>query len=210
MSLNKKYMKIIRHYEHCLEKYGDSHLGVDWPSYEDAQTRYRIMMEALKSNDKGLISVLDFGCGAGHLYEYILRNDINNIEYRGLDISHKFIELCKSKFPDLQFTCADILDEPNAFSETDYIIMNGVFTEKRELEYVEMLEYFKEVIKICFNRVRKGMAFNVMSKYVDWERDDLFHLPFDELGHFLTAEVSRNFVIRDDYGLYEYTVYIYK
>ena len=49
-----------------------------------------------------------------------------------------------------------------------------------------------------------------MSKHVDWEREDLFHLSFDELGSFLKEEISRNFTIRNDYGLYEYTVYIYK
>ena len=73
-----------------------------------------------------------------------------------------------------------------------------------------MLDYFKQLVKAVFSKARKGLAFNVMSKDVDWERDDLFHLSFDELSKFLTEEVSRNFVIRNDYGLYEYTVYIYK
>ena len=49
-----------------------------------------------------------------------------------------------------------------------------------------------------------------MSKHVDWERDDLFHLPFDDLARWLVASVSRNIVIRADYGLYEYTVYVYR
>ena len=30
-----------------------------------------------------------------------------------------------------------------------------------------------------------GIAFNVMTKHVDWERDDLFHLPFDQLAEWL-------------------------
>jgi len=55
-----------------------------------------------------------------------------------------------------------------------------------------------------------GVAFNVMSKHVDWERDDLFHLPFDTLARYLIASLTRNFVIRSDYGLYEYTTYIYR
>lgn len=54
------------------------------------------------------------------------------------------------------------------------------------------------------------MAFNVMSKNVDWEREDLFHMPLDELSAFLTSSISRNFIIRNDYGLYEYTVYVYR
>ena len=48
-----------------------------------------------------------------------------------------------------------------------------------------------------------------MSKQVDWERDDLFHLPLDLLADYLTRNLSRHFVIRNDYGLYEYTVYVY-
>ncbi len=88
--------------------------------------------------------------------------------------------------------------------------MNGVFTEKTELTFHEMFDYFKQMIKTVFEKVRIGIAFNVMSKHVDWERDDLFHLPFDTLGAFLKEELSRHYIIRNDYGLYEYTVYLYK
>ena len=61
-----------------------------------------------------------------------------------------------------------------------------------------------------FAKARKGVAFNVMSKSVDWERDDLFHLSADRLITFLTKSLSRHFIIRNDYGLYEYTTYVYK
>lgn len=49
-----------------------------------------------------------------------------------------------------------------------------------------------------------------MSKQVDWERDDLFHVAFDSLAVFLASEVSRHFLIRHYYELYEYTVYVYR
>ena len=205
----ESYMNIIRHYEDCLEKHGDSHLGVDWPNKEDADKRYGVMLDLIKEKNEP-VSLLDFGCGAGHLYEYIRRNEIEGIEYSGLDISEKFIGLCKEKYPEVDLILADILTEPDAVRDFDYIVMNGVFTEKRELPYNEMLDYFKQLVKAVFSKARKGLAFNVMSKDVDWERDDLFHLSFDELSKFLTEEVNRNFVIRNDYGLYEYTVYIYK
>ena len=88
--------------------------------------------------------------------------------------------------------------------------MNGVFTEKRGLTFDEMLAYFQRMLIAVFSKARLGIAFNVMSKHVDWERDDLFHLPFDTLARFLTASMTRNFVIRNDYGLYEYTTYVYR
>jgi SAM-dependent methyltransferase len=209
LSEEKKYLKIVKHYEECLEKYGDSHLGVDWPNKEDADKRYRVMLELTRRNGEDT-TLLDFGCGAAHLYEYIRENGINNINYSGLDISEKFISLCKEKFKDIKFYNVDILETPEKVDTYDYIVMNGVLTEKLSLSFDDMFEYFKKIIKAVYARTGRGMAFNVMSKQVDWERDDLFHLPLDMLAGFLTKEVTRNFVIRNDYGLYEYTVYLYK
>lgn len=203
-------MEIINHYESCLEKYGDSHLGVDWPKIEDVDKRYKVMLEVIDSTSKQKISILDFGCGASHLYKYIFKQKIKNIEYSGLDISEKFIELSKSKFPSNKYYNIDILEDDSTIPNYDYIIMVGVFTEKVTLTFDEMLEYFKKLLIKVFNKANKGIAFNVMSKHVDWEREDLFHLPFDMLANFLKTELSRHFVIRNDYGLFEYTVYLYK
>jgi hypothetical protein len=50
----------------------------------------------------------------------------------------------------------------------------------------------------------------VMTKYLDSEREDLFHLPLDTMAAFISRQISRAFVIRHDYGLFEYTVYVYK
>ena len=88
--------------------------------------------------------------------------------------------------------------------------MNGVFTEKRELSFDEMWNYFTKLISIVYEKCNNGVAFNVMSKSVDWEREDLFHLPLDILSDFLCKKITRNFIIRNDYGLYEYTVYLLK
>jgi SAM-dependent methyltransferase len=211
----KRYIEIIQHYESCLEKYGDTNLGVDWPKKEDANTRYEVMLDLInynpiKNNSFSKIKLLDFGCGASHLYEYIVKHRINNIKYCGLDLSEKFINLSKKKFPFNKYYCVDILDDDTNIPNFDYIIMNGIFTEKISLSFDEMFFYFTELIKKVFSKAEKGIAFNVMSKQVDWEREDLFHLPLDLLEDFLSKNISRNFIIRNDYGLYEYTTYVYR
>jgi SAM-dependent methyltransferase len=209
--VEKKYLSIVSHYETCLERFGDSHLGVDWPRAADVQKRHRVMLELIRPDTKGqTISLLDFGCGAAHLNDYIREQRLDHIQYAGLDLSEKFVRLSQSKFPANQFFCLDLLDEDASLPIFDYIVMNGVFTEKRELSFAEMLSYFKQLLRRVFEHVTIGIAFNVMSKHVDWERDDLFHLPFDTLAEFLTKEVTRNFVFRNDYGLYEYTTYVYR
>jgi SAM-dependent methyltransferase len=214
--MSKKYLKIISHYESCLEQYGDTHKGVDWPKEEDVNTRYRVMLEVIKKGIDQECSLLDLGCGTSHLYEYLLREntqrelELPKIIYSGLDLSEKFIAVASQKFPENTYYCLDLLDTTVSLPTFDYVIMNGVFTEKRELSFEEMLLYFQAMIRKVFAHTNRGMAFNVMSKQVDWERDDLFHLPLDTLAWFLTKELTRNFVIRNDYGLYEYTVYVYR
>jgi SAM-dependent methyltransferase len=204
----KSYESIIRHYESCLEKYGDSYKGMDWPIENDAEKRYTVMLDLIKNDVES--SVLDFGCGTALLLDFIKRQGIENIKYSGLDLIEKSIQIANQKFPEVTFYCHDILQDQDRIPKFDYIVLNGVFTEKRELEYEEMLSYFKSMVHVLFSKIEKGMAFNVMSKAVDWERWDLFHLSTDVLIDFLAKEVSRNFIIRNDYGLYEYTVYIYK
>lgn len=205
----KKYQSIINHYEACYEQHGDSHLGVDWPNKRDTITRFSVMLDVIldKTNKT---SLLDFGCGTGHLLEYIEEQKYQNLLYTGLDISSKFVDRCKEKFPHNDFLCLDIFDAKTALPSFDYVIMNGVFTEKREMLFDDMWSYFKSMIKKVYSKTNYGLSFNVMSSNVDWEREDLFHLPLDKLTAFLCKEISRNFIIRNDYGLYEYTTYIYK
>ncbi len=208
---DKNYLSIVSHYESCLERHGDTHLGVDWPKKEDADTRYKVMLEIIRREDEArTVRLLDFGCGASHLYEHIVRCGRRNIAYSGLDLSEKFVRLSKDKFPANEYYCVDMLDDEAAIPGFDYVVMNGVFTEKRRLTFDEMFSYFKQLVKKVFDKAEVGLAFNAMSKHVDWEREDLFHLPFDLLAGFLKQELTRNFVIRNDYGLYEYTTYVYR
>jgi hypothetical protein len=206
----KPYHGIVAHYEACLARHGDSHLGVDWPKLEDVEKRHRVMLEVIRPGAVAGVHLLDFGCGASHLYEYILRQDLAHIAYSGLDLSEKFVNLSRAKFPSIEYYCFDILGTQARLPVFDYVVMNGVFTEKREMLWEDMLKYCEAVIIRVFEHVRVGMAFNVMSKHVDWERDDLFHLSFDVLAAILKRSVSRHFVFRQDYGLYEYTVYVYR
>jgi SAM-dependent methyltransferase len=210
MDSQKEYLSIVSYHESLLDKYGDTYLGVNWPKEEDVPTRYKVMLEVIKQKRSAKIRLLDFGCGASHLYEYILQHKLYYIDYRGLDLSEKFIALSKNKFPSNKYYCQDILVDQDSLPDFDYIVMNGIFTQKLALSFDDMFEYLKAVVSRVFPKSRIGIAFNVMSKQVDWERDDLFHLSFDLLTSFLTKNVSRNFVIRHDYGLYEYTTYVYK
>ena len=208
---DKPYATLVHFTETCLDRYGDCYLGVGWTKrQEDADTRYRVMLDVLAGERCWPATLLDFGCGASHLYEYLKAHQRADIIYSGLDVSPKFLALSRGKFPHLTFYELDLLEDDGDLPMFDYVVMNGVFTVKRDLSFEAMLDYFQRLVLRVFAKTRKGLAFNVMSKRVDWEREDLFHLPFETLASFLAQEVSRHFIIRHDYGLYEYTTYVYR
>jgi SAM-dependent methyltransferase len=202
---------IVESCEQDLERYGDTYQGVGWTkSQVHADLRYRVMLELVRRPLAGRITLLDVGCGASHLYEHMRANAITDIEYSGLDLSSKFLALSARKFPDVTYFHADLLDDTARLPTFDYVVLNGLFNYKGTASHDTMWAYVQALLRRVAAIARIGFAFNVMTKYLDWERDDLFHLPLDMMAAFIGAEISRAFVVRHDYGLFEYTVYVYK
>jgi hypothetical protein len=131
------------------------------------------------------------------------------IAYSGLDLSNAYLALCRSKFADVTFYGDDLLAPGKAVPPHDYLVLNGLFNYKGSVNFDDMWLYCQQMLLRAAALSRKAFAFNVMSKQVDWEREDLFHLPFDMLCDFLDRNISRRFSIRHDYGLFEYTTYVY-
>ena len=177
--LMDNYKKIYKHYEKCFDKNGDTYLGVDWPNEEDMIKRYKIMLNILKYiKYNSHISLLDFGAGCGGLYEYIQKYKLN-INYEALDISNKYCEKIKEKFPNINVLHKDILDigiNNQLEKNYDVIVLNGVFTEKRDLTDNEMWIFFTSIIKKIWKNTNKGICFNIMTPIVDWKDNHLFYL----------------------------------
>ena len=67
-----------------------------------------------------------------------------------------------------------------------------------------------ETLAAVWPSVTEGLSFNTMSKHVDWERDDLFHWPLDDVMAFAKANLSRHVAFNLDYGLWEVAVHVHR
>ena len=90
------YLKIADHYDDCFKKYGPTHLGVDWPNYDDLLLRYNVMYELMTMGNESDIknsSLLDFGCGFAGFMDWMLdkNKSIHKTQYGHLKkTSHHF------------------------------------------------------------------------------------------------------------------------
>jgi SAM-dependent methyltransferase len=196
---------IVRHYEACLAKHGATPRGVDWPNGADLAARFSVMLELLAEGGERPV-LLDLGCGPGLVLDYLAATGgVDRVQYQGIDLSNAMIDVARTRWPTHEFFCRDIVAIPLPEQSVDIVIMNGVLNERRELSVESMTALAQSVVAAAFRAARIGIAFNVMNAHVDWQRDDLFHWPFDALAHFLKREVGLNYAFRADYGLYEYT-----
>lgn len=193
-----------------LEKYGDTFRGAGYTkSKNDAERCYKVMLDLVRPSVAS-VSLLDLGCGLAHFYEFMQAHGVTNIEYSGIDLSEKYLSVAKEKHPGVSFRALDVRAEPELMGTYDYVVMNGLFNYRGKHTQGEMLDYWSSMIDVAYRHCNYGIAFNVMSKIVEWERDDLFHLSFDDLAAHVSKNLSRNFVIRHDYRMYEYTTYVYR
>jgi SAM-dependent methyltransferase len=200
---------LVAHYENCFKAHGRTPKGVDWPNSTDLEKRFEIMLGVLPPG-KQILSLLDLGCGPGLLVDHLDRTGrLRDIAYHGIDLSEPMLASAREHWPGLDFQRRDVLLSPLPTASIDYAILNGVLTERRSIPLPEMKEYAIELLSHVFDAAREGIAFNVMSKVVDWERDDLFHWGLDEMASAVSKALSRHLLIRADYGLYEYTAYVY-
>lgn len=196
--------QLKQHYESCFLDFGDTAKGADWPSEVCARQRYQVMSD-LFGNENRSVSVLDYGCGTARFLDYLKTQAPLEIDYTGVDISEIILKTAKKKHPAIHFCTPDKLE-----GHFDYTICNGLFTEKLNLSHKSFFNFTQQMLISLFSLSTKGLAFNVMSKNVQWERTDLFHPSLDEMTWFLSENLSRHIRVRQDYGLFECTFYVYK
>jgi SAM-dependent methyltransferase len=202
--------ELVRHYDACLERYGPTPRGADWPNGADLAVRFQVMSGILDAaGDQPLL--LDLGCGAGLLIDYLAATRrLDAVRYRGIDLSRAMVEAARQRWPDRDFECRDIVAAPLPEQSVDIVIMNGVLTERVGLSVQEMTALAQALVTAAFRSARVGIAFNVMNAHVVWQREDLFHWPFDAVAAFVRRELTAHYGFRADYGLYEYTCFAWR
>lgn len=204
--------RVARCYDEVLARHGDTARGAHWPNEDDRRLRFDVMLDVMSARRDEPGVLCDFGCGTGELLAHLGRRGLGHLDYVGADRSALALGHARRKFPAARFVEVDVTDPAADLAPLacDWLVCNGVFTVRWDVPEEEMWRFLAATLTRLWPLVRRGMAFNVMSKAVDWERDDLFHVSMDRLATLLHGLAGRRIVFRADYGLYEYTAYAYR
>ena len=200
--------KLKKHYEKTFLKFGPNAHGVDWGDEKSSFLRQSKMLAVIKPDINFTPSLLDVGCGYGGLLAYSLKHKIN-IDYTGIDLVESMVKHAKNYFVKSDFIQGDIHSHifKNKF---DYVVCNGILTQKLSTEIKKMDKYAKDLITKMFDLCIHGIAFNIMSNKVNFMADNLYYRSPVEMISFCLDELSHNIKLDHAYPLYEYTIYVYK
>ena len=126
--------------EEDLIKYGDSFRGVGYTkSPEEATERYALMLGLVREHHKP-VTILDLGCGLGHLLDFIESHaDYRHLRYVGLDISARYLAAARARHPQHEFILMDVLGGDEELPIFDYVVLNGVFNYRGPIDRTEMM-----------------------------------------------------------------------
>jgi len=195
---SQEHTKRIReHYLPLLAEYGATFRAVDWGSSQGQKNRFQVL---LKVGDLLNASILDVGCGVGHLVEYLIE-----IEYRGnyigIDTLPEMVMIAREYYPNWKFQESDI-STSEIIWKSDYVLGSGLFTFSDQ-KLMEM------TIQAMFNACNRAVAFNSLSIWADCKESGEFYadpLTIVDFCRSLTPWV----VLRHDYLPHDFTIYMYK
>ena len=198
-----------QHYSATFSRHGASSEGVDWGSDEARMfLRYEKMLSVGAFAAGNRASLLDVGCGYGGLQQFAIRRNID-LDYTGIDVAGNMIEWAGAHIPSGNFIHGDILDYKFA-RRFDYVVCNGILTQKLEAARTEMDQFANQLIRQMFSLCMVGIAFNVMTTKANYYAANLYYRDPAELFSWCASEVTPHIKLDHSYPLYEYTIYLYR
>ena len=197
--------KIYEHYKSLFLNHGD---GIESAQYSTKESQYQRFKYLSEISDLKNSTILDYGCGTSSLYDFLISVDKQPNKYIGIDIVEEFLEFSKKKIP------SGLFCKPHKISSLDYDygFVSGVFNNIRE----NNKDFWQQTIRTIFKYCSKGIAFNMMSTYVDYQDNDLYYESPEEVFKFVKSEITpfvtlrHNYIVKDDSIPFEFIIYAYK
>ena len=196
---------IVEHYEGELALHGPTARGMNWKDEASQTLRFRVLCEVTDLEKR---RVLELGSGAGHMVDY-LRSRRIDADYTGIDLSNAMVQAARARHPGISFERRDVLLDPPA-ERYDLVFCSGLFHVKLAHRDVEWREFVRQMIRRMWDLCTVGIAFNLMTDQVDLRAPALFYESPSVTLDFCRRELSRHVTLRQDYPLYEYTLYVYR
>ena len=198
------------HFSKLFNKFGNLPMGTSSESLAHKRIRYEQILECIDLSKPFSLHDVGFGLGAFHDF---LQESISSTSfiYSGSEITLELVNTVKEKLPGKTLFHRNLAQATsrNPGEEYDYVVLSGVFHQIQNTSIPEWENYIKQMLLNCFSMTNKGLVFNVVSPFVDYHHVGVYYANLSKLLEFITDQMSRFFIIRPHYALFEITVVVF-
>lgn len=193
-----------------LATHGLDSRSVGWKDEASQLVRFDRLARVIDVDGRqtGGFTVNDWGCGYGAMFHFLEGRFGDALRgYAGYDISQEMLDAATRSIvsPKARFVLG-----PDVTDEADYTFVSGTFNVKLKAADADWDRYVRRQLEAIYARSRRGMAFNLLTSYVDWEQDNLFYADPREFFDFCKRHLSRYVTLLHDYPLYEWTMLVHR
>lgn len=189
-----------------LHEHGLSSRSVGWKDAESQRLRFDKLAEVILPEHRAAgFTCNDWGCGYGAMCDYLdQREDFTLNRYYGYDISKEMIAAARGA----ECSRAEFIEATLPTQIADYTFVSGTFNVRFQSSDADWADYIRQSLSDLWKKSRHGLAFNLLTTFVDWRADDLFYADPAEFFTFCRRKLSRFVTLLHDYPLYEWTILV--
>ncbi|MCB5175192.1 class I SAM-dependent methyltransferase [Microvirga lenta] len=199
--------QVAEYYDDKARTYGATPKGADWRDAESQELRFLELAKVLRGARTG--SIAEVGCGWGAFPLWAQRHSLD-LDYTGYDISEVMLREAESvcgALPNVRFAKGD---RPDAMA--DYVVASGIFNVRFDAPNDNWLDLVRSTIDNMYEKARIGIAFNFLTGFSDRDRMEarLYYADPGAILNYCIGRFGRHVTLNHDYGLYEFTVLVWK
>jgi SAM-dependent methyltransferase len=192
-------------YQESLDKHGDSTRATHQNDPVTQHLRFERLVKGIAPFLPGS-TIHDVGCGFGELGEYLAQREAG-CTYSGIEIVAGMAKMGRERLG-VDIVVDDFIARDYERSY-DFLVASGVFNIPGEVEPGEWSLHNQALIGKMFATATKAIAFNGLTTFSDFRREDLHYWDPGQALSFCQSELSRFCVLDHAYPLYEWTLTVF-
>ena len=203
------FEKVASLYDKNFKETGFNSTSVGWPTSESHKLRFDKLTSVIDQSESHF-SINDFGCGYGALLQYLFSyKNFKVSEFNGYDISKEMLKGAKKNLDEYEVE-VNLFNDKSISTKADYTFVSGTYNVRCNETNEAWKKHIHNSLENINDYSKKGFSFNLLSKYVDWKKDDLFYGdPLYWFDH-CKKHYSKHVSLLHDYPLFEWTIIVKK
>lgn len=196
-------------YRRRLGQCGPTAKGAFWANQANVRLRFELLCRVFDPVDaaRGGVSIRDFGCGYGALFDYLTSHPVmNDSTYIGYDITQSMLDACERRIrdPRARFRCSARPTTP-----VDYTLVSGTFNLKLQADDAAWLDYVEASLTILWETTTRAMAFNMLDRRrFDPDMEGLYYADCARVADFCRHALSPDVRVIENYELPDFTILV--